>query len=184
MLSLDISKAYDKLPRSELYQALTHAKVDADLIAIIMAINSEAKLQIRHGGISHVVDTKQGIRQGCGLSPIVWAIYSAYVLKAIQSDHVDVLRDNTTYADDFLFAWTLQSPKDLEGAYNGMRRILQILHSKGLEISESKTVIVMQLRGAHAKKALQRYLVKGLKDFDFAWMAGSLTSRLSRSMCI
>ena len=163
-LSLDISKAYDKLPRSELYQALTHAKVDADLIAIIMAINSEAKLQIRHGGASQVVATKQGIRQGCGLSPIVWAICSAYVLKAIQSDHVDVQRDNTTYADDFLFAWILQPPKDLEGTYNGVRRILQILHSKGLEISESKTTIVMQLRGAQAEQALQRYLVKGLKD--------------------
>ena len=94
----------------------------------------------------------------------MWAIYSAYVLKAIDPTLVNVSKDNTTYADDFLFAWTLQSAKDLEVAYVGTRHVLQVLYGKGLEINESKTVLVMQIRGTQADKALQRYLVKGLKD--------------------
>ena len=164
MLSLDITKAYDKLPRAELFMALTQAQVDPDLISIIMAINARAKLLIQHGGESQIVATKQAIRQGCGLSPIVWAIYSAYVLKAIDPTLVNVSKDNTTYADDFLFAWTLQSAKDLEVAYAGTRHVLQVLYGKGLEINESKTVLVMQIRGTQADKALQRYLLEGLKD--------------------
>ena len=164
MLSLDVSKAYDRLPRAELLLALTQAQVDPDLISIIMAINDQAKLLIQRGGKSQVIETKQGIRQGCGLSPIVWAIYSAYVLKAIDPRLVNVSQDNTTYADDFLFKWTINTAKDLEGAYEGIRHILQVLCDKGLEISVSKTVIVMQLRGAQAEKALQRYVVRGLKD--------------------
>ena len=164
MLSLDVSKAYDRLPRAELLLALAQAQVDPDLISIIMAINDQAKLLIQPGGKSQVIETKQGIRQGCGFSPIVWAIYSAYVLKAIDPHLVNVSQDNTTYADDFLFKWTINTAKDLEGAYEGMRHILHVLYDKGLEISVSKTVIVMQLRGAQAEKALQKYLVRGLKD--------------------
>ena len=163
MLLLDIAKAYDKLPRAELFMALTRAQVDPDL-PIIMAINAQAKLLIQHEGKSQVVATKQGIRQGCGLSPIVWAIYSAYVLKVTSSAYVDVQKDNAAYADDFLFSWTLQPSEDLEGAYEGVRHIFQVLYRKGLGISESKTVIVMPIRGTQADRALQRYLVKGVKD--------------------
>ena len=67
MLSLDITKAYDKLPRAELFMALTQAQVDPDLISIIMAINAQAKLLIQHGGKSQIVATKQGMRHQTGL---------------------------------------------------------------------------------------------------------------------
>ena len=74
-----------------------------------MAINAQAKLLIQHGGKSQIVATKQGIRQGCGLSPIVWAIYSAYVLKAMDPKLVNVAKDNTTYAGRFSMARVLKS---------------------------------------------------------------------------
>ena len=62
MVSLGVTRAYDKLPRDELYRALCHAKVDSDLISVIMTINAQARLLVQHGGQSKLLNTYQGIR--------------------------------------------------------------------------------------------------------------------------
>ena len=73
---------------------------------------------------------------------------------------VDVGKSNTTYADDFHFAWAVHSIPDFDKAYNAARHVLQSLHSRGLQISTDKTVIILDIRGKQAKKALRRYMVK------------------------
>ena len=45
-------------------------------------------------------------------------------------------------------------------AYTAIKHILQVLQQRGLSISTDKTVILLDIRGKHAKKALRRYVVK------------------------
>ncbi|CAE7412247.1 Crnkl1 [Symbiodinium sp. CCMP2592] len=69
----------------------------------------------------------------------------------------------TAYADDFLYKWIIKSGRALEEAYSKIRQVLIHLSAHGLEISTSKTVIIVELRGSKAQQALRKYTV-ALKD--------------------
>ena len=104
---------------------------------------------------------RRGLRQGCSLSPLLWAAYSGYVLRHLHREGVlHVPRDNNTYADDKHFAWLIRSGKDMELAYAAIKHVLGGLLRFGLSISFEKTVILLALRGPQAAKTLDRYVVQ------------------------
>ena len=75
MLSLDLSRAaraYDKLPRRSLEYALTRINAPQELISLILFIHDNALIVLEKGGCSSSVRMGRGIRQGCGLSPLLW----------------------------------------------------------------------------------------------------------------
>ena len=65
-LSLDISKAYDMLPRDKLVRALRMAGVDGSMIDVVVAVHAQARLQIHHATLCADIGTSRGLRQGCG----------------------------------------------------------------------------------------------------------------------
>ena len=166
MLSLDITQAYDAVAREDLRAALLDAAVPEGLVSAILAIHGQAHLLVNHGGHSGEVRLLKGLRQGCGLSPVLWAVYSGWLLKQLESQNqlTDfVPRSNTTYADDFIFSWLIDSGSALENAYRQARLVLRFLDAKGLTISPNKTVVILEVRGPRAHHALSKYLVT-LKD--------------------
>eukprot|EP00439_Symbiodinium_sp_Y106_P070657 s1662_g12.t1 len=74
-LSLDVSKAFDRVPWQDLVQALRDAQVPESLIELIMLIHQQACVQISHNGYTDYARMGKGLRQGCGLAPILWTIY-------------------------------------------------------------------------------------------------------------
>ena len=160
LLSLDISKAYDQVPWRDLQRALEDAQVPQHLIELVIMIHQQTKLLVQHCGLSELVPLRRGLRQGCGLAPVLWAIYSGWLLKALDRDIVLNIRDsNTTYADDFLFSWLIRTGRDLENVYQAMKHVLSVLYSRGLELSMSKTVAILKLHGPQAESCLRRYQV-------------------------
>ena len=140
LLSLDISKAYDLVRWSDLTRALREAHVP---------------------GETRTVGMRQGLKQGCGLAPILWALYCGWVLKDIHDGPVlDIRRCNTSYADDLLFSWLIRTGRDVEDAYAAMKRVLRGLRSQGLRVSTDKTVIMIALQGPGSEQCLRRYLVE------------------------
>ncbi|CAE7828545.1 Pol [Symbiodinium sp. CCMP2592] len=159
-LSLDLTGAYDHVQWPLLRQALEAANIPEVHIQTILLIHSTARLQVRHCGMEQNVQLKRGLRQGCSLSPSLWAVFSGWLLQRMHDPQLlDVHRTNTSYADDQHFGWTIRNGKDLEGAYAAMRHILACLLQAGLKVSQEKTVIVLELQGAYATKALARYTV-------------------------
>ena len=77
-LSLDISCAYDHVRRPDLEAALHDAKVPGHLIQAILLIHEQARLKLSHCGQERQVVLRRGLRQGCGLAPILWALYSGW----------------------------------------------------------------------------------------------------------
>ena len=142
LLSLDLSKAYDQVPWRDLQRALEDAQVPQHLIELVIMIHQQTKLLVQHCGLSELVPLRRGLRQGCGLAPVLWAIYSGWLLKALDRDVVLNIRDsNTTYADDF------RTGRDLENVYQAMKHVLSVLCSRGLELSMSKSVAILKLHG-------------------------------------
>ena len=160
ILSLDISKAYDQVPWKDLELSLRDAQVPAYLIELIILIHHQTTLRIQHGGVVGSVQIRRGLRQGCGLAPVLWAIYSGWILKGLQGGgKLDVANTNTTYADDFLFSWIIRPGVDMENAYQAMKHILGGLLGRGLQLSLDKTVALIQLQGSQAVASLRRYCV-------------------------
>ena len=94
---------------------------------------------------------------------MLWALYSGYVLRRMDKERIDVGKTNTTYADDFHFSWTITSVAEFDKAYAAVKHVLQVLQQRGLSVSADKTVIILDIRGKHAKKTLRRYVVKTSK---------------------
>ena len=159
VLSLDITAAYDSVPWGDLVTALREAGVPQNLIDPVLLVHQQAKLKISHGGQQTLLSLGRGLRQGCGLAPVLWAVYSCWVLKWMDTELVQVSTTNTTYADDLLFAWKLHSGRDLENAYAAMRHILRCLKHRGLQVSVAKTVILLELLGPGAEHHLHRIRV-------------------------
>ncbi|CAE7332469.1 unnamed protein product [Symbiodinium microadriaticum] len=160
-LSLDISKAYDHVDWRDLTQALAAAKVPESLISLIMMIHREARIRIQHCGHECTIAMGRGLRQGCSLAPILWSIYSGWVLtKLHRPGLVDIPKCNTSYADDLFFGWTVSSGQEMATVYRAIRHILEGLGKQGLQLSLDKTVIVLGLKGTGAATCLKRYVVE------------------------
>ncbi|CAE7827973.1 unnamed protein product [Symbiodinium sp. CCMP2592] len=160
-LSLDISKAYDRVPWSDLVLALREAEVPESLIELILLIHQQAQVRVEHGDCQAHLSLGRGLRQGCGLAPILWTIYSSWLLRRLHKPPLlDITSSNTTYADDFHFGWTIRTGRDMEDAYNSMKHVLKGLRDRGVLVSIEKTVALIELQGPGAAACLSRYLVE------------------------
>ncbi|CAE7827460.1 unnamed protein product [Symbiodinium sp. CCMP2456] len=160
-LSLDISCAYDHVPRQALQMALREALVPENLVQAVLMIHEEAKLKVAHCGHEKLIPLRRGLRQGCSLSPMLWSLYTGWLFRKMYHPEVlPITKHVTSYADDKHFAWVISNGRDLEKAYAAMKHILASLQELGLSISTEKTVILLELKGPQAAKAVTRYTVK------------------------
>ncbi|CAE7173441.1 unnamed protein product, partial [Symbiodinium necroappetens] len=133
MLSLDITGAYDAVRRETLLLALQEASVPEEIQETIMAIHNQAQIKISHCGQEDTIPLRTGLRQGCGLSPALWALIAGWLLRGLQVAPEDMAAEvNTSYADDLLFKWIIRSGKALEAACRQIRAVLEHLADHGL----------------------------------------------------
>ncbi|CAE7225147.1 Pol [Symbiodinium sp. CCMP2592] len=159
-LSLDVSCAYDHVPRTALEQSLNAAQVPQALVQAVVLIHEQAQIKISHGGQAAYIRLRRGLRQGCSLSPLLWAVYSGFVLQHLHlPGTLDVPKDSNVYADDKHFAWVIRCGKDMENAYAAIKHVLAGLLRSGLKISFDKTVVLLELRGPQANSVMTRYVV-------------------------
>ena len=157
-LSLDISKAFDKLPRHKIAEALDFAGVDRSLKSLILEIQAQATLEFHHHDHTAKIGTSSGVRQGCGLSPALWAIYTCLILHGL---HQHMLPEQlTVFADDFLGQWIIRQARDIPLAIRAMETLISIIQEDGLEISADKTVVLDGLRGPDKGKILKPHIFK------------------------
>ena len=157
-LSLDISKAFDKLPRHKIAEALDFAGVDSSLKSLILEIQAQATLEFHHHDHTAKIGTSSGVRQGCGLSPALWAIYTCLILQRL---HQHMLPEQlTVFADDFLGQWIIRHTSDIPLAIKAMETLISIIQEDGLEISTDKTIVLDGLRGPDKGKNLKPHIFK------------------------
>ena len=94
---------------------LREAEVPQSLIDHVLGLHAQILIEITHHGCQAQCNTARGIRQGCPLSPALWAIASTYVFHRI----CESLGPNTTdivtmFADDVIAQWDITNGTDLE----------------------------------------------------------------------
>ena len=73
---VDFQKAFDSIDRNVLYEILHNNGLSGHLYSAIVSIYSCVKAYVREGGLcSNILYCTKGLRQGCKLSPMLFALY-------------------------------------------------------------------------------------------------------------
>ena len=108
-LSIDLTRAFDTIPRKALSCALKAAGVTGDLHDLVMDLHMHCRYEIRHGSFEGHFEMQCGVRQGCALSLTAW-LYDQIAARTNASWARDF---NTMYADDTVLQWHVQRIRDL-----------------------------------------------------------------------
>ncbi|CAE7608009.1 unnamed protein product [Symbiodinium sp. CCMP2592] len=153
--SLDVAQAFDSIPRWVIVAALRAAGAPEDMITQIVTLHAQIVLEIDHGGDVATCHTARGVRQGCPLSPSLWAAATTFVyhrlLEALGPDASQVI---TMFADDVIGQWRITSPEALQDGLEQIRRMVRVLQHHGFRVSPTKSVILLQVDGPKASQIL------------------------------
>ena len=158
-LTLDMSTAFDRLPRRYMQEALEWAQVDASLASLILDTHCSCRYHIRHEGFESTVEMENGVRQGCTLAPLIWALYSVFLIHQLELRlHSTWPREALTlYADDTHCAWELNSLADLKFFIRSAVLLLSVYQTFGMKINPVKSALMIRLVGTHGSKWVQRH---------------------------
>ena len=156
-LALDMTTAFDRLPRQSLADSLTWAQVDDSLASLILDIHCACRYHVDHEGNKVLLDMKNGVRQGCTLAPLLWALFSTFLLSRIEQvlDSEWPKTGMTLYADDTHCAWEFSSLQDINFMQRSVNAVFQVYRQHGMLINESKSAFLIRLGGTHGAKWLK-----------------------------
>ena len=159
-ISLDVKKAFDSLSHAFLEEAMREACFDAAEISIILHLHTHACLQASSGDSTASVYLGTGVRQGCSLSPILWALATGRVYRLYrESLMAQSLPEGliNMFADDFFGSWVFKSPEVFRQAIRSIGVLVQTLQRVGLALSLDKTVILLATSGTSTASVLGPY---------------------------
>ncbi|CAE7682117.1 unnamed protein product, partial [Symbiodinium necroappetens] len=157
--------AFDVMPRSKLQEAMDLAKVDPAAQHVILQLHAHASLRVTHGSQVAMLDTDNGIRQGCCLAPSLWVLYTGLILTYIRQQVS--MHDSTVFVDDFLFHWLVASTDQLKGAFRNIAFVLDTLEAFGMTISPGKSAVLIGVRGSKVGSILQKHVFKDPRKGKF-----------------
>ena len=140
----DIAKAYDTVCRELLYTKLRNIGFGGKVVALIrsMYYNDCVRVNLAQG-LSDPVYFTQGVKQGCSLSPMLFALYIASLGTALHNTNLGIEFGHVTltalfFADDLLLLSS--TPK------GGMNKLLNLVtefcNDMRMKLSVTKTYIL------------------------------------------
>lgn len=147
LISLDAEKAFDRVNWDFLYLTLEKFGLKQESIRCIRAIydNPTARIKV-NGSLTNRFQLKRGSRQGCGISPTLFALYIEPLAQAIrQSDDLTGIQVQGReqkiglFADDVLLFL-----QDINSSLPKLMKILQTFNSySGYKLNISKTQVLL-----------------------------------------
>ena len=162
MLSVDLSRAFDQVPRDSLAEALQHAGVDAPLVDLILEVHESCVYSVRLGTQSGTFPLQTGVRQGCALSPLLFSIYTCWLSDLIDQQLAPdwCQQHQTAFADDNFFGWVIGCEADLAAMCWHIQVVFQVLTEHGMQINHLKSCMVVKLCGSVAKGWLKKHAAR------------------------
>ena len=160
VLSLDLSRAFDEVPRDKLFQSLGMLGIDHNLINLLMHIYSDTKVEFAFKNVYRTFRAAKGIRQGCSAAPTLWVLYTLSMLQQLsrKTSLEWIQRALTIYADDICTHFLYWGMEDFERNISNVGHLFDVLESFGMTINFSKTAALSQCRGSQLSKFNSKYI--------------------------
>lgn len=158
---VDFKKAYDSIDREVLLNILNEFGVDLKLLALIRATLTDTKSKVKFlGCLSDSFEVKTGVRQGDGLSPMLFncvleKIIRTWRTRLMETDYSPlrigakckgIVVDCLAFADDIAIL-----SNDIETARVQIELLKEIAEQTGLQISFEKTEVMTNIKEAPPK---------------------------------
>ena len=161
-LSLFLAKAFDKMPRHCLLTSLERISLPEDLISLILYIHDNAMMSFSKGSESSCVRAGSGVRQACGLAPLLWVAFTLLLFDKF-TQYLSI-HQITRFADDLHMRWILGDPRPFRNACVQVGFILTDLADMGMQVSTDRTVILLALAGPSYDKVTAPIIRRRRKD--------------------
>ncbi|CAE7328875.1 unnamed protein product [Symbiodinium sp. CCMP2592] len=163
MVTLDLSQAFDRIPRELLYQGMCDMQLPEDLISIIMAWHSSIAYTVHHAGESRTFPATRGVRQGCSASPLLWLIFSHATSTRLEASigYSTLCQMLTIFADDYHAAGTFSTLHELEQLLGCISLLFKVLKSFGMQVSDAKSKAILAIRGTLSTSIRKKFVRKG-----------------------
>ena len=165
IVSLDLSKAFDSVNRTQLMQALEDLGVEAHTRQLVQQLHTNTTYRMTISGISVAVSVTSGIKQGCKLAPILWTALTLALLDQLSANQGlaenEISRLITLFADDFLVKGHFRNERELQDILGHLEELFALLQSVGLVTNPGKSQALLQLHGTKAQVIREAYVHKG-----------------------
>ena len=162
MLSLDLSAAFDSVPRQQVQKSLIAAGVATQDIRMIMSWMEGSCYHLQHAQVSLSILTTKGVRQGCVLSPLIWTCFTCFVVYGLQ-DFLD-LDDLQLFADDFLWSKIFHTKEQLLDTLRVVPRFLTRLAEHGMQVNLTKTAALVRMARPEGRHFLRQHMCQTSKQ--------------------
>lgn len=131
MVFIDLEKAYDRVPRQEVWRSLRERGVPEKYVRMIMETYRNATTRVRSTvGTTDSFQVKVGLHQGSALSPFLFNIVIDVLTEAVREEPPWCV----FYADDIILV-----AESRAGLQRMLERWRSALESRGMRISRKKT---------------------------------------------
>ena len=164
---VDFKKAFDSVDHKELLHKLATYGIKGNFLKIIASLYSKVKSSVRGAdGLTDLFSCSRGVRQGCLLSPLLFALFLNDLNNYISTSSVGVKIGEDSihsllYADDLVLI--ARDPVDLQSQLNALQ---QFINSLKMEVNISKTKI-MVLKNKKRKS-------RAKPGNEFKWYLGNI----------
>ncbi|KAI5726286.1 hypothetical protein M8J77_026529 [Diaphorina citri] len=132
LVFIDLEKAYDRVPRDEIWRCLRMAGSPEKYVRVIQDMYDKATTQIRSSaGVTDHFPVKVGLHQGSALSPYLFDVIMDVLTEGVRRDAPWCM----LFADDVVLCG--KRVREVEQELDGWRKALE---DKGLKINRTKTV--------------------------------------------
>ena len=91
VLFIDLTKAYDSVPRELLWGLLLKYGVPSEMVEVVKSLHEGMEARVRVGGkLSDVIEVRNGLRQGCTMSPVLFNLFFTAVMRMWRDECKDI----------------------------------------------------------------------------------------------
>ncbi|KAK3538606.1 hypothetical protein QTP86_007674 [Hemibagrus guttatus] len=159
---VDLEKAYDRVPREELWYCMRKSGVAEKYVRVVQDMYERSRTVVRCAvGQTEKFKVEVGLHQGSALSPFLFAIVMDQLSEEVRQESPWTMM----FADDIVIC-----SESREQVEENLERWRFVLERRGMKVSHSKTeYMCVNEREGSGTVRLQGEEVKKVQEFKYLW---------------